>query len=79
MDKLADALGQIRDSLARIEGRLEGLRQMHAAFSKAERDTRLGVRRTLRKVAEPVQRTAEQLAASSNLIEAGGSDDQAHQ
>jgi hypothetical protein len=41
---------------------VRGLRQLSAAFSKADRDVRLGWRHGLRDIAEPVRRDAEQLA-----------------
>jgi hypothetical protein len=44
---------------------VRGLREVNAAFAKADRQTRLGVRAGLRDVAEPVRRDAEQLAAST--------------
>jgi hypothetical protein len=44
--------------------RVEGLHELQAALAKADRQTRLGVRRGLRQVAEPVQRGSEQLAMS---------------
>ena len=43
----------------------EGLHELQAALAKADRETRLGVRGGLRKIAEPVQRGAEQLAMSA--------------
>jgi len=39
-----------------------GLADLQRAFSKLERDTRLGLRHGLRDVAEPVRRDAERLA-----------------
>jgi hypothetical protein len=39
-----------------------GLREISAAYAKLERDTRAGMRKTLSDAAEPVQRSAEQLA-----------------
>jgi alkanesulfonate monooxygenase SsuD/methylene tetrahydromethanopterin reductase-like flavin-dependent oxidoreductase (luciferase family) len=41
-----------------------GLRELQAAFAKAERDSRLYLRAALREVAAPVQREAESLAES---------------
>jgi hypothetical protein len=43
---------------------VKGLRELQFAFAHADRQTRLGLRTGLRHVAEPVQRDAEQLAAS---------------
>lgn len=44
---------------------VRGLRELQAAFAKADRDTRLGVRKTLMAVAEPVRATAEALAVQN--------------
>lgn len=44
---------------------LRGQRELLAALAKADRDTRLGVRRELRDVAEPVRRDAQALALST--------------
>lgn len=41
---------------------VKGYRELHVALAKADRDTRLGVRRELRAVAQPVQQDAEILA-----------------
>jgi hypothetical protein len=43
---------------------VQGLRELNAAFAKADKQTRLGVRAVLRDVAEPVRRDAETLAAA---------------
>ena len=43
---------------------LRGQRELLAALAKADRETRLGVRRELRGVAEPVRREAQTLALS---------------
>ena len=45
--------------------RVEGLHELQAALAKADRETRLGVRGGLRKIAEPVQRGAEELARAN--------------
>jgi hypothetical protein len=42
---------------------VRGLRELSAAFAHTDREARLGLRRGLREVAEPVRRDAEQLAA----------------
>jgi hypothetical protein len=44
---------------------VRGLRELQAAFAKADRETRLGLRGALREIAEPVRRDAETLATSS--------------
>lgn len=44
---------------------VKGLRELQAALAKADKDIRLGVRKELRDVAEPVRRDAEALAGSS--------------
>jgi hypothetical protein len=44
--------------------RVEGLRDLNKALARADRDVRLGVRKALREVAEPVRADAERLAAS---------------
>ena len=41
---------------------VRGLRQLSAAFAKSDREVRLGWRRGLRDLAEPVRRDAESLA-----------------
>jgi hypothetical protein len=41
---------------------VHGLREISAAYAKLERETRLGMRGTLRTAAEPVQHDAEALA-----------------
>lgn len=41
---------------------VKGYRELHIALAKADRDTRLGVRRELREVAKPVQQDAQILA-----------------
>jgi len=41
---------------------VRGIRELSAAFAKADRDVRLGWRHGLRDIAEPVRRDAEQLA-----------------
>jgi hypothetical protein len=43
---------------------VEGLRSVQVAFAQCDRDTRAGLARDLRAVAEPVEREAEQLAES---------------
>jgi hypothetical protein len=43
---------------------VEGYTEVMRAFARAERDTRLGVRRTFREAAEPVKKSAEELALS---------------
>jgi hypothetical protein len=43
---------------------VENYRELMRALAKADRDVRLGVRRELRHVAQPVQLTIEQLALS---------------
>jgi hypothetical protein len=43
---------------------LTGMRQLQAGLKDADRDTRLGVKKKLGYVAEPVRRDAEELAAS---------------
>lgn len=45
--------------------RVEGLRDLQAALARADRATRLGVRAELRRVADPVQRSAESLARTN--------------
>ena len=44
---------------------VRGLREVNAAFAKTDRDIRLGWRASMRQVAEPVRRDAEQLAQDS--------------
>lgn len=44
---------------------VHGLADLQRAFAKADRDTRLGIRKTLRAVAEPVRATAEGLATQN--------------
>ncbi len=44
--------------------RVNGLRELQAALSKASKESRVGVRSALRDVAEPVRRDAEVLALS---------------
>lgn len=41
---------------------LRGYRELMQALAEADRDTRLGIRKTFREVAEPVRRQAESLA-----------------
>lgn len=43
---------------------VRGLRELSAAFAKADKEARTGFRQELREVAEPVRATAEQLAES---------------
>lgn len=43
---------------------VEGLQNVTAAFAAADRETRLGLRRDLRGVAEPIRREAEHLAVA---------------
>lgn len=43
---------------------VHGLADLHRALAKAERDVRLGVRKELRQVAEPVRADAEDLAGA---------------
>lgn len=44
--------------------RVDGLAETNRALRRTDRDVRLGVRKELRDVAEPVRRSAEQLASS---------------
>jgi len=44
---------------------VEGLHELQASLAHADRSLRLGVRRGLRQVAEPVQRGAEELAQAN--------------
>jgi hypothetical protein len=44
---------------------VQGLHELQASLAHADRDLRLGVRRGLRQVAEPVQRGAEELARAN--------------
>jgi hypothetical protein len=44
--------------------RVRGLADLNRALARADRDVRLGVRRELREVAEPVRADAERLAVS---------------
>ena len=45
--------------------RVEGLGDLNRALRRADKDVRAGVRKELRGIAEPIQRTAETLAFSS--------------
>lgn len=51
---------------------VRGLRELNTALARADRDVRLGIRKELRAVAEPVRSTAELLAPTAvRKIETG--------